>query len=248
MTDQPSDGVAASIDATYAIRQPAEHCGNILRGIIDDDHWTECVLRPGHHGSHANETGTRWIETTPAGQSALDRILADADHHDRCANLSKTDEGAISHSSIAAGLRIAAEHVRHGHDTELEASQRRAIRIQTLLDDTRDRARKSFAVSRESERQLQQQIDAQAKEIDRLRDAHRHEEELSADLRNRLKATSDACSDATTLLYRIGELHTTELSNEFGATECRTCRDPWPCDTANILAALEPTKETRSPC
>lgn len=70
------------------------------------------------------------------------------------------------------------------------------------------------------------------------------ERELSTDLRNRLKATSDACSNATTLLYRIGELHTTELSNEFGATECRTCRDPWPCDTANLLAALEPPKET----
>lgn len=44
--------------------------------------------------------------------TALDRILADADHHEQCARLSQTDEGAISHSSIAAGLRIAADHIR----------------------------------------------------------------------------------------------------------------------------------------
>lgn len=38
------------------------------------------------------------------------------------------------------------------------------------------------------------------------------------------------------LLDRIRALHTSELSNEFGATECRTCRDPWPCETAEILS------------
>lgn len=38
-------------------------------------------------------------------------------------------------------------------------------------EQARQRARQDAAASRESERQLQQQIDAQAKEIDRLRDA-----------------------------------------------------------------------------
>ncbi len=108
----------------------------------------------------------------------------------------------------------------------------------------RRRAAQDAAASRESERQLQAQIERQSKEIDRLRDELRFEQDLSADLRARLEATSDACSDATTALAQICELHTTELSNEFGATECRTCRDPWPCDTATILAALEPPKET----
>ncbi|MGW6946146.1 hypothetical protein ACWGHD_04385 [Streptomyces xanthophaeus] len=51
---------------------------------------------------------------------------------------------------------------------QAEQHQRRAIRIQTLLDEERDRARKDAAASRESERQLQQQIDQQAKEIDQL--------------------------------------------------------------------------------
>lgn len=80
--------------------------------------------------------------TAPPGQPALERILADADHHEKCAALSKTEEGAIAHSGMAAGLRIAAEHVRCSLDAELEASRRNAVRIQTLLDDTRDRIRK----------------------------------------------------------------------------------------------------------
>ncbi|MFD6113634.1 hypothetical protein ACFWG0_26475 [Streptomyces yangpuensis] len=43
--------------------------------------------------------------------AALRQILADANHHDLCATESKTPEGGISHSSIAAGLRIAARHL-----------------------------------------------------------------------------------------------------------------------------------------
>ncbi|KOU17044.1 hypothetical protein [Streptomyces sp. WM6349] len=42
---------------------------------------------------------------------ALAQILTDANHHDLCATESKTPEGGISHSSIAAGLRIAARHL-----------------------------------------------------------------------------------------------------------------------------------------
>ncbi|MFF1341101.1 hypothetical protein ACFVYT_24810 [Streptomyces sp. NPDC058290] len=70
-------------------------------------------------------------------------------------------------------LETIADAVEKLIDTELEASQRRAIRIQTLLDETRDRARKDAIAGRESERILQQQIDAQAREIDRLQAAER---------------------------------------------------------------------------
>lgn len=142
--------------------RPVEHCGAQFPAW-EDQPPTECVLRPGHQGSHANEYDTRWIEKPAAGY---------------CPHCGRGDAGPT------------------------------------------------------------------ADQYEQLRTAHRHEEELSADLRRRLQATSDACSDATTLLYRIGELHTTELSNEYGATECRTCRDPWPCDTANLLAALGSPKET----
>ncbi|MFB8393690.1 hypothetical protein [Streptomyces yangpuensis] len=43
--------------------------------------------------------------------AVLRQILADANHHDLCATESQTPEGGISHSSIAAGLRIAARHI-----------------------------------------------------------------------------------------------------------------------------------------
>ncbi|MER6488774.1 hypothetical protein ABT264_35160 [Streptomyces virginiae] len=52
--------------------------------------------------------GTRPV---PEQHPALALILADANHHELCAIESKTPEGGISHSSIAAGLRIAARHL-----------------------------------------------------------------------------------------------------------------------------------------
>lgn len=48
--------------------QPAEHCGELAPtfGLIGQpDGGTECVLRPGHSGSHADEHGMRWRLTTP---------------------------------------------------------------------------------------------------------------------------------------------------------------------------------------
>ncbi|KOU30190.1 hypothetical protein ADK53_28645 [Streptomyces sp. WM6373] len=42
---------------------------------------------------------------------AADLIRADANHHEECAPLSQTEAGGISHSSIAAGLRIALRHL-----------------------------------------------------------------------------------------------------------------------------------------
>lgn len=47
-------------------RQPAEHCGATLPAF-ERAPVTECVLRPGHQGSHANHDGARWIETSAAG-------------------------------------------------------------------------------------------------------------------------------------------------------------------------------------
>lgn len=109
----------------------------------------------------------------PAGQSALDLIRASIEVREAKAE-DEHDAGrhrlSNEHNAIAAGLRIAEAHILANPDAELDASQRRAVRIQQLLDDTRDRMRKDAAASRESERQLQQQIDAQAREIDRLRD------------------------------------------------------------------------------
>ncbi|RSS11378.1 hypothetical protein [Streptomyces sp. WAC08401] len=44
--------------------QPAEYCGNISPGPLG--HRTECVLRPGHQGSHADHGGGRWWVNGPA--------------------------------------------------------------------------------------------------------------------------------------------------------------------------------------
>ncbi|MFD9047648.1 hypothetical protein [Streptomyces zaomyceticus] len=43
---------------TQPAGQPAEHCGHQPDHVIGQP--TECVLRPGHSGSHANEAGMRW--------------------------------------------------------------------------------------------------------------------------------------------------------------------------------------------
>jgi hypothetical protein len=68
--DSPDDG------------QPAEHCGDPKpTGLLPR---TECVLRPGHHGSHADHYGTRWwiypeaIRHQPASDAGLPVQLDDA--------------------------------------------------------------------------------------------------------------------------------------------------------------------------
>lgn len=39
---------------------PRVHCGEIKPSFFETDRSTECVLPPGHPGSHADETGARW--------------------------------------------------------------------------------------------------------------------------------------------------------------------------------------------
>lgn len=50
--------------------QPTEHCGNQPPRPRDDGWLTECVLRPGHSGSHADERGMRWWLHTGEQQPA----------------------------------------------------------------------------------------------------------------------------------------------------------------------------------
>jgi hypothetical protein len=83
VTDQPT---------LQPVIKPAEHCGDISPGPLG--HRSECVLRPGHSGSHADERGGRWwldpAWTTPdnpaTGSDTADsplraRIRALADEH-----------------------------------------------------------------------------------------------------------------------------------------------------------------------
>lgn len=222
----PADGQAAVADAVLDAvdAEPAERCGATFPAF-EGAPPTECILRPGHQGSHANEDDTRWIETPNAATT----LHAPACVHCDNTRLDPNDLGDWDPTvgrivpgsqapcpecvgrdacldnpllTAAIGLPIRCPHCettvppthwtkhlqRHHPEAdagycphcgrgdagptadEYEQARRNAVRIQTLLDETRDRARKDAAASRESERQLQQQIDAQAREIDRLRD------------------------------------------------------------------------------
>ncbi|MFS0698323.1 hypothetical protein [Streptomyces nitrosporeus] len=45
---------------------PAEHCGHQPPRFSEHTERTECVLRPGHQGSHADQRGMRWwLAETP---------------------------------------------------------------------------------------------------------------------------------------------------------------------------------------
>jgi len=46
--------------ATPNTPPPYEYCGNLSPQILEHSPRTECVLRPSHQGSHANERGGRW--------------------------------------------------------------------------------------------------------------------------------------------------------------------------------------------
>ncbi|MER6778441.1 MULTISPECIES: hypothetical protein [unclassified Streptomyces] len=53
--------------------QPAERCGDMTESITGTG-WYECVLRPGHHGSHADHSNMRWTEIPlpkPPGRPAV---------------------------------------------------------------------------------------------------------------------------------------------------------------------------------
>lgn len=77
----------------------------------------QCVenpcVRTGVNDPAVSKAAVERSDTTQRSRldAALAQILADANHHDLCATESKTPDGGISHSSIAAGLRIAARHL-----------------------------------------------------------------------------------------------------------------------------------------
>jgi hypothetical protein len=45
---------------------PREHCGSLAPQFFENGPRVECVLRPGHHGSHADDQGARWWLTSVA--------------------------------------------------------------------------------------------------------------------------------------------------------------------------------------
>lgn len=81
----PEEHIAAFTDAAVTVL-PAEHCGHQPPHAISGyGLLTECVLRPGHSGSHADERGMRWwlATSSPAeteAGAAIERVRAYATH------------------------------------------------------------------------------------------------------------------------------------------------------------------------
>lgn len=59
------DAMTQPETATQAT-EPREHCGDLKPQFTENTERTECVLRPGHKGSHADQNGTRWWWTDDA--------------------------------------------------------------------------------------------------------------------------------------------------------------------------------------
>jgi hypothetical protein len=121
--------------------EPREHCGHLPPQTGLSTVRTECVLRPGHSGSHADDVGCRWWPiadeqpaAAPAGPApATDRaavLLWAADQIDagwfttaatataalrRLAGEAQQDEAACAHPHGRPGLASLLEHV--GIDT-----------------------------------------------------------------------------------------------------------------------------------
>jgi len=76
--------------------QPREHCGDRQPGFFEGSAATECVLRPGHQGSHADDRGARWWLALKAGRDdgvvcAAYRVPKTAEDSGLCAYCGMSD-------------------------------------------------------------------------------------------------------------------------------------------------------------
>ncbi|MFJ2568156.1 hypothetical protein ACIO02_35425 [Streptomyces sp. NPDC087568] len=68
ITDEALDALYAELEQLRAQRSshgPREHCGHLSPDTLLTTPRTECVLRPGHPGSHADDRGCRWWPIKP---------------------------------------------------------------------------------------------------------------------------------------------------------------------------------------
>lgn len=67
--------VGAPVSWSVAGSTPVEHCGDLSSAAFTDPR-TECSLRPGHSGSHADDYGSRWWTDPDAGDGPTPADLA----------------------------------------------------------------------------------------------------------------------------------------------------------------------------
>lgn len=74
---------------------PREHCGELKPTFFESDQHAECVLRPGHSGSHADNRGARWWLTHAAANDGTVceayRLPATAEDSGLCAGCGMSD-------------------------------------------------------------------------------------------------------------------------------------------------------------
>jgi hypothetical protein len=98
---------------------PAEHCGELTPPGISTER-TECVLRPGHSGSHADDRGARWWPTPDARPAHVSEPVNADDCPGCVADTLRRAEKAEQELDLAeATLREVLSHFVHpGHPGE----------------------------------------------------------------------------------------------------------------------------------
>lgn len=89
--------------------RPRECCGHLSPQTLLSTPPVECVLRPGHSGSHASESGMRWypITSVPAPADVRDQVAAAIVQHEYEIGLAGTTEVRDHHRGDAdAVLRV----------------------------------------------------------------------------------------------------------------------------------------------
>lgn len=101
-----------------------EHCGHQPPSAFDRA--TECVLRPGHSGSHADETGMRWWERQTAERHTADTITPEAlDRlYDRLEDAEADREIAVKNLQNCKGSHLNLQHDYHHALHDVYAMQR----------------------------------------------------------------------------------------------------------------------------
>lgn len=92
---------------------PTEHCGDLMPAWVTEPR-SECVLRPGHPGSHADDRGARWwCETedidwrqrAQQAEAALDRVGALATRLEEFAENALKNSDRQLYAALARDIR-----------------------------------------------------------------------------------------------------------------------------------------------
>lgn len=124
------------------MNDPREHCGHLSPETGLSAIRTECVLRPGHSGSHADDVGCRWwpIAEQPAVSSA-----GPAPATDRDTQLSDVERQFLTYALDLAADQMASRGDEFGLNDEAAMERLRRLAGEAQQDPTQDRPRRGDA-------------------------------------------------------------------------------------------------------